>query len=69
MFAVILIYYSVMAIITGKMAFTVTYDGFNLGWAIFISLFAAAILPILLALLLIVTLLPIIIPCATAIYI
>ena len=58
-----------MAIITGMMAYTEIYDGINTGWAIFISLLAAAIFPIMSALLLIVTLLPIIIPCATAIYI
>jgi len=71
MLAIILIIYSLAAIVTGIMAFCSICDECNidLGSAIFISLLTGAILPLIVIALIIISLLPIIIPCATAIYI
>lgn len=71
MLTVILIIYSLAAIVTGIMAFGSICDGnydIVLGPAIIISLLAGAILPLIGIALIIISLLPIIIPCVTAIY-
>ena len=71
MLTVILIIYSIAAIVTGIMTFcTICDDCFDvpLGLAIFMSLLTGAILPLIFIALIIVSLLPIIIPCATLIY-
>lgn len=72
MLTFILITYSIAAIIVAIMTFCsicyVSTDA-DLWWlAILFSLLSGAILPIIVALLLIISLLPIIIPCATLIY-
>lgn len=72
MLTIILISYSLAAIVTGIITFCyIICDGnydIVLGPAIFISLLAGAILPLIGTALIILSLLPIIIPCATAIY-
>lgn len=71
MLTFILISYSIMAIVTGIMTFgSICSDcaDVDLWIAIILSLLTGAILPIIVALLLIISLLPIIIPCATLIY-
>lgn len=72
MVTVILIIYSLVAIVTAGITFCSICEvatEVNLWWlAILFSLLAGAILPIIGVLIIIVSLLPIIIPCATLIY-